>query len=386
MHDADRHDDEPDALSRAWLAAIVASSDDVIVSKTLDGVITSWNPAAERTFGWTAAEAIGRSITLIIPEDRRAEEDDVLARIRRGERVDHFETMRRTKDGRLVDMSITVSPVRDAAGHIVGASKVARDITERRRLEDQRALLLTREQEARQQAEALNTAKDELLATVSHELRTPLNSIFGWARAGHQRHSPQRLRPDPPRRRSARSLTDRGRAHAARFRTRGPERDDRGRAGDRAPGRARQGHQARGDARRFARNDGLRAGPPAAGGVEPPDERREIHAIGRQCGGQIAAPRRVGGHRGDRYGSRHRPRGAFARVRAVPAGGQLEHARPGRPGPRSHARPSSRGIARGNRDRGELRQGSGGHVYRDPTTPGVTQAADAGRPASPDQR
>jgi PAS domain S-box-containing protein len=112
MHDSSRYA-ESDALSRARLAAIVESSDDVIVSKTLDGIITSWNPAAERTFGWTAPEAIGRHITLIIPEDRRAEEDDVLARIRRGERVEHFETVRRTKDGRLVDMSITVSPVKD---------------------------------------------------------------------------------------------------------------------------------------------------------------------------------------------------------------------------------------------------------------------------------
>jgi PAS domain S-box-containing protein len=181
MHDFYR-DIEPEAVSRARLAAIVESSDDVIVSKTLDGVITSWNPAAERTFGWTAAEAIGRHITLIVPDDRRAEEDGVIARIRRGERVDHFETVRLTKDGRLVDMSITVSPVKDASGHIVGASKVARDVSLRRRLEEERALLLVREQEARRQAETLNNAKDELLATVSHELRTPLNSIFGWAR------------------------------------------------------------------------------------------------------------------------------------------------------------------------------------------------------------
>src|SRR4029453_5401365 len=145
MHDSSRYA-ESDALSRARLAALVESSDDVIVSKTLDGIITSWNPAAERTFGWTAPEAIGRHITLIIPEDRRAEEDDVLARIRRGERGDHSETVPRTKDGRLVDMSITVSPVKDANGRIVGASKVARDITERRRLEGQRAPLLSREQ------------------------------------------------------------------------------------------------------------------------------------------------------------------------------------------------------------------------------------------------
>ena len=163
-------------------AAVVESSDDVIVSKTLDGVITSWNPAAARIFGWTPGEAVGRHIMLIVPPDRRAEEEDVLARIRRGERVDHFETVRITKDGRLVDMSITVSPIKDDTGRIVGASKVGRDITERRRLEEQRTQLLAREQEARLQAEALNRAKDELLATVSHELRTPLNAIFGWAR------------------------------------------------------------------------------------------------------------------------------------------------------------------------------------------------------------
>src|SRR5215469_3587728 len=181
-------EDQSSALSRAHYTAVVESSDDVIVTKTLDGVITSWNPAAERIFGWTTAEAVGRHITLIVPDDRRAEEDDVLARIRRGERVDHFETVRITKDRRLIDMSITVSPVKDATGRLIGASKVARDISERRRLEKQQALLLIREQEARRQAEALNTAKDELLATVSHELRTPLNAIFGWARmlqSGH---------------------------------------------------------------------------------------------------------------------------------------------------------------------------------------------------------
>jgi PAS domain S-box-containing protein len=175
----DRREDE---VAARRLAAIVESSDDVIVSKTLDGIITSWNPAAERIFGWTAEEAIGRHITLIIPADRRAEEDGVLARIRRGERVDHFETVRITKDGRLLDMSITVSPIRDSSGRVIGASKVARDIGERRRLEEQRAVLLRQEQEARHEAEMLNRAKDELLATVSHELRTPLNAIFGWAR------------------------------------------------------------------------------------------------------------------------------------------------------------------------------------------------------------
>jgi PAS domain S-box-containing protein len=169
-------------IVRARLAALVESSDDAIVSKTLDGVITSWNPAAERIFGWTAEEAVGQSIMLIIPDDRRLEEETVLARIRAGQRVDHFDTVRRAKDGRLVEVSITVSPIADAAGHIVGASKIARDITDRRRIENATTRLLAREQEARTQAETLNRTKDELLATVSHELRTPLNSIFGWAR------------------------------------------------------------------------------------------------------------------------------------------------------------------------------------------------------------
>src|SRR5689334_11947947 len=134
--------ERPDGLYlQARLAAIVDSSDDVIVSKTLEGVIMSWNRAAERLFGWTAAEAIGKHITLIIPRERWAEEDDVLAKIRSGERVDHFETVRVTKDGRFVDVAITVSPVRDASGRIVGASKIARDIGERRRAEITQARL-----------------------------------------------------------------------------------------------------------------------------------------------------------------------------------------------------------------------------------------------------
>jgi PAS domain S-box-containing protein len=120
--------------ARAWLAAIVDSSDDAIVSKTLDGIITSWNRAAERMFGYTAAEAVGQSITLIIPDDRIAEEEHVLSRLRAGLKIDHFETVRRTKDGRLLNISLTVSPIRNAHGEVIGASKVARDITERHRM------------------------------------------------------------------------------------------------------------------------------------------------------------------------------------------------------------------------------------------------------------
>lgn len=113
----------------ALLAAIVASSDDAIVSKNLDGIIESWNQSAERIFGYTAGEAIGKHITLIVPSDHRDEEDEILARLRRGERVDHFHTVRRRKDGSLFDVSLTISPVRDSSGRVVGASKVARDIT-----------------------------------------------------------------------------------------------------------------------------------------------------------------------------------------------------------------------------------------------------------------
>ncbi len=121
--------------SRSLLAAIVDSSDDAIVSKNLDGIITSWNKSAERIFGYTAEEAIGQNITLIIPSDRHIEESDILDRLRRGERVDHFHTVRRRKDGSLLDVSLTISPVRDSSGKVIGASKVARDITEQKRVE-----------------------------------------------------------------------------------------------------------------------------------------------------------------------------------------------------------------------------------------------------------
>jgi PAS domain S-box-containing protein len=168
-------------VAQARLAAIIESSDDAIVAKTLDGIITSWNPAAERIFGYPAGEVLGRSIMIVIPEDRRGEEEDVLARLRRGEKIDHFETVRRAKDGRLIDVSLTVSPIKDSTGRIVGASKVARDVTERKRADAERQGWLEREQKARREAERAVQAKDEFLAIVSHELRSPLNAIVGWA-------------------------------------------------------------------------------------------------------------------------------------------------------------------------------------------------------------
>ena len=145
---------------QALLAAIVESSEDAIVSKTLEGKILSWNAGAERIFGYTADEAIGRPITLIIPPERIDEETSILERIRRGERIEHFETVRVAKHGRRIDISLTISPVRDAAGRIVGVSKVARDITERKQAEE-----ALREADRR---------KEEFIALLAHELRNPL--------------------------------------------------------------------------------------------------------------------------------------------------------------------------------------------------------------------
>ena len=127
---------------KAWLAAIVENSDDAILSKTLDSTILTWNAGAERLFGYTAEEAIGRSVTILIPEDRVGEEDHILSRLRSGERVDHFETVRRHKDGSLIDVSLTISPVRNAAGQIIGASKIARDITDLKRSHTGQSILL----------------------------------------------------------------------------------------------------------------------------------------------------------------------------------------------------------------------------------------------------
>ena len=131
-----------------WLASIVESSDDAIVSKNLDGIITSWNRGAERVFGYTAEEAIGQPITIVIPQDRHDEERTILTRIRRGERIDHFETVRQRRHGSLIVVSLTVSPVRNAEGKVVGASKIARDITEQKRSQEQ-ITTLAREAEHR---------------------------------------------------------------------------------------------------------------------------------------------------------------------------------------------------------------------------------------------
>ncbi len=157
------------------LSAIVDSSDDAIISKDLNGIITSWNKSAERLFGYTAAEAIGQSVaTLLIPADRQEEEPEILSRLRRGERVDHFETKRKRKDGTLLDISLTISPVKDPKGNIIGASKIARDITEQ---------LRTREalHQANKRLAQSNADLEYFAYSASHDLQEPLRMVSAYS-------------------------------------------------------------------------------------------------------------------------------------------------------------------------------------------------------------
>ena len=182
-----------EAASR--LAAIVQSSDDAIVGKDLRGIVTSWNAGAEYLFGYRASEMIGQSITRIIPPERQAEEADILGRIGRGEIVRHFETVRLRKDGSALDVSVTVSPIKDPAGKVIGASKVARDITERRKAEDTiRQLNAGLEQRVIERTAALEAANKELEAfsySVSHDLRAPLRAVDGFSQAVLEDFGPQ---------------------------------------------------------------------------------------------------------------------------------------------------------------------------------------------------
>jgi PAS domain S-box-containing protein len=205
----------PFEATDAWLAAIIESSDDAIIGKTLDSVVRSWNGGAARIFGYTAAEMLGESILRLFPPELEHEENEIVGRLSRGERVDHYETVRLRKDQSIVEVSLSVSPIRDKSGLIVGAAKIARDITEAKRLQRAERLLNDQLQElageleqqveegqalaeeleltndqlmtalhaaetAHRLAHDANAAKGAFLATMSHELRTPLNAITGY--------------------------------------------------------------------------------------------------------------------------------------------------------------------------------------------------------------
>ncbi len=169
----------PDLL----LSAIVDSSDDAIISKNLNGIVTSWNRSAQRVFGYTAEEMVGQPILRLLPPENQEEETRILARLRRGERVDHYETVRVCKDGRRIDVSLTISPIRNASGKIIGASKIARDITEQKRAVARLAI-------ANEELARANRLKGEFISTLSHELRTPLNAILGWIQLLKEKPSP----------------------------------------------------------------------------------------------------------------------------------------------------------------------------------------------------
>jgi PAS domain S-box-containing protein len=170
------------------LAAIVESSDDAIISKDLNGIIATWNRGAERLFGYQAEEVIGRPISILMPPDRINEQPQILERIRRGEHLEHYQTIRRRKDGRLIEISLTISPIKNADGKIVGASKIVRNITRQKQAE--------RELErAHKEAVAASRAKDDFLAALSHELRTPLNPVLLLAsEAAEDPHLPADVR------------------------------------------------------------------------------------------------------------------------------------------------------------------------------------------------
>jgi len=189
----------------AEMAAIVDSSNDAIIGKTLEGVVTTWNRGAEHVYGYTSAEMVGRSVSVLVPPDRPDEVREILAgMVAHDARTDHFETQRMRKDGRVIDVSLTVSPIRDSDGVIVGASSVARDVTEHNVMAE-----ALKASELRSVL-AVSRAKDEMVSLVSHELRTPLASLLGFTELLYSREltEPQRKQYLEVMLREGRRLTD----------------------------------------------------------------------------------------------------------------------------------------------------------------------------------
>ena len=189
--------------SRFRLAAIVDSADDAIISKDLNGIVTSWNRGAQQMFGFTAEEMVGQSILRLIPDELQYEEDEILRKLRAGERVDHYETTRRKKNGERIDVSVTISPIRDGAGHVTGASKIARDISDRKKIE--RMLI---------QSEKL-AATGRMAATIAHEINNPLESVMNLIFLARQ--TQPRIRKSPS------ISADRGRRAGACLSHRSPD-------------------------------------------------------------------------------------------------------------------------------------------------------------------
>jgi PAS domain S-box-containing protein len=367
-------------MAQARLAAIVESSQDAIVSKTLDGIIRSWNAEAERLFGWTAEEAVGQPITLIIPPERQDEERHIIERLRQGERVEHFETVRVTKDGRRINLSLMISPVRDSSGDIIGASKIARDITDRQRAE-----------------EALREAdrqKDDFLALLAHELRNPLAPL---------RNGLQIIRlagDDAEAVGKARTMMERQLGHMIRLvddlldisrisRNKMELRRSRVLLADVVSSAVETARPA---------IDAAGAGPsrrrphPAGSGVQQPaHQQRPLHRARRPHLADCRAARGRGGRLGAGYGNRHPHRRPAPHLRDVLPGGPEHGALDRRPGHRARARQGPGRDAWWGRHRRERRAGEGQHVHRPAPRPGGAAGAAGsgnarrrGRPAAPE--